>query len=280
MTTATVPDVCKTPSPPLPVPYPNIAFSKDLVKGTTTISADRGNMCANYGSEFSVSTGDEPGTLGGVVSGTFTKEASWITYSFDVKLEGKGACRLTDKMFQNHQNTVDLGGFLQNWLQGPKGPVECAALLARIIALTFGDAVTKGLITRFTEQVNGQGGPLDPKDRPPSSDFPNGSNSWDRHDWEIERQQNDLARMLDAYEKYCGGGPPPPPEAYEYGTKPRPQPNEWVCPAPSPTPAPAPSSPSSVPGWVAPVAIGAAIVGVGALIFLTGGAAAPLALAF
>ena len=79
---ATVPDVCMTPSPggPVPVPYPNIALSKNLAKGTTTIAADGGNMCANYGSEFSKSTGDEPGTVGGVVSSMCMKEAAWITY--------------------------------------------------------------------------------------------------------------------------------------------------------------------------------------------------------
>jgi hypothetical protein len=112
---ATIPDVCKTPTPggPVPIPYPNIAKSADLANGTTTIHADSGNMCANYGSEFAVSLGDAPGSLGGVTSGTFIKEATWITYSFDVKLEGKGACRLTDKMFHNHQNTVDMGGEFQ-----------------------------------------------------------------------------------------------------------------------------------------------------------------------
>ena len=115
ITTATIPDVCKTPTPsgPVPLPYPNIAFSSDLVKGTTTVKADGGNMCAKYGSNFCKSTGDEPGNLGGVKSSTFIKEASWITYSFDVKYEGKGACRLTDKMFHNHQNTVNMGGELQ-----------------------------------------------------------------------------------------------------------------------------------------------------------------------
>lgn len=115
ISTATVPDVCKTPSPggPVPIPYPNIAKSSDLAKGTTTIKADGGNMCAKYGSEFSRSTGDEPGTVGGVKSSTFTKEATWITYSFDVKLEGKGACRLTDKMFHNHENTVNMSGEFQ-----------------------------------------------------------------------------------------------------------------------------------------------------------------------
>jgi len=114
--TATAPDVCKTPPGPVPIPYPNVAMSSDLSKGTTTVNADGGNMCANLGSEFSKSTGDEAGVLGGVVSGVFTKEATWITYSFDVKLEGKGACRLTDKMFMNHSNTVCLAGLVQDML--------------------------------------------------------------------------------------------------------------------------------------------------------------------
>jgi hypothetical protein len=112
VTTVTVPDVCLTPSPggPVPIPYTNVAFSKDLSGGTATVSADGGNMCAISGSEFSLSNGDEAGTAGGVASGTFIKEAAWITYSFDVTLEGQGACRLTDKMFQNHNNAVDAGG--------------------------------------------------------------------------------------------------------------------------------------------------------------------------
>jgi hypothetical protein len=122
---ATLPDVCKTPSPggPVPVPYPNIASERDLAKGTTTVKADGGHMCAKYGSEFSMSMGDEPGTVGGVKSSTFKKEASWITYSFDVKLEGKGACRLTDKMFHNHQNTASMAGKVH-------APVPEAAILA------------------------------------------------------------------------------------------------------------------------------------------------------
>ncbi len=105
---ATAPDVCKTPSPggPVPIPYPNIAKSDSLDNGTTTITADGGNMCANKGSEYAMSNGDEAGTAGGVASSTFGKEAQWILYSFDVMLEGKNACRNTDKMTNNHQNTV------------------------------------------------------------------------------------------------------------------------------------------------------------------------------
>lgn len=109
---ATIPDVCKTPSPggPVPLPYPNISQSATLDKGTTTVNADGGNMIAIMGSEFSLSNGDNAGVAGGVKSSTFMKESTWILYSFDVKIEGKNACRLTDKKFQNHENTADLSG--------------------------------------------------------------------------------------------------------------------------------------------------------------------------
>lgn len=113
---STIPDVCKTPSPggPVPIPYPVIiSMSSDLAKGTKTVKVDGGNSAAIKGSEFSRCNGDEPGTAGGVKSSTNMKEATWILYSFDVKLEGKNACRLSDKMMMNHQNTACLGGEAQ-----------------------------------------------------------------------------------------------------------------------------------------------------------------------
>jgi len=115
VTTATIPDICKTPTNagPVPVPYPNIALSADLAKGTTTVKADGGNMIAHKSSEFSKSSGDEAGTVGGVKSGVNMGKATWITWSMDVKVEGKNACRLSDKMFMNKQNTVSMGGVIQ-----------------------------------------------------------------------------------------------------------------------------------------------------------------------
>jgi hypothetical protein len=113
---STLPDVCKTPSPggPVPIPYPVIvSMSGDLKKGTKTVKVDGKKMAAVKGSEFSRCMGDEPGTAGGVKSSTNMKEATWLLYSFDVKLEGKNACRLTDKMMMNHQNTACLGGCTQ-----------------------------------------------------------------------------------------------------------------------------------------------------------------------
>jgi hypothetical protein len=143
---ATIPDVCKTPSPggPVPIPYPNVSQSATLAKGTTTVKADGGMMIANKGSEFSMSNGDEPGVAGGVKSSTFMKESTWITYSFDVKMEGKGAARLTDKKFQNHQNTVDLAGTLQ-------GPVP-------VIGVSLAESVEEcgGPHSKMSQPVNDQ----------------------------------------------------------------------------------------------------------------------------
>lgn len=115
MAISTPPDVCKTPSPggPVPIPYVIISRSGDLKKGTKTVKVDGKKMAANKGSEFSRCMGDEPGTAKGLISQTNMKEATWILYSFDVKLEGKNACRLMDKMFMNHKNTASLCGEIQ-----------------------------------------------------------------------------------------------------------------------------------------------------------------------
>ncbi|WP_206958114.1 DUF4150 domain-containing protein [Trinickia acidisoli] len=109
----TLPDVCKTPGNGTPVPYQNEAYSGDLVKGSTSVLADGGNMIAIDGSQFSKSVFDEGGSMGGVVSGTHLAETDWITHSFDVFINKKPACRLTDKLFMNHRNTVNMAGLKQ-----------------------------------------------------------------------------------------------------------------------------------------------------------------------
>lgn len=109
----TLPDVCKTPGEGVPVPYENEAYSSDLVKGTVSVFADGGNMIANVGSQFARSVFDEPGSMGGIISGTNRAETEWISHSFDVFFEKKPACRLTDKLFMNHRNTVNMAGLTQ-----------------------------------------------------------------------------------------------------------------------------------------------------------------------
>jgi hypothetical protein len=136
---ASLPDVCKTPSPggPIPLPYPNISMSSDLENGTSTVTADGGNMIAIKGSDFSRSTGDEPGTAGGIKSSVNMRESKWILYSFDVKIEGANACRLTDKKTQNGENTVDAQGEIQAPL--PRDVLQQIACKCNIIPMEDND---------------------------------------------------------------------------------------------------------------------------------------------
>lgn len=101
------PDVCNTPAAPspIPIPYPNIGQSADTSDGPTTVKTD-GEMPMVKGSKYSKSSGDEPGTVGGVVSGVNMSECEFMMYSFDVKFEGKNVCRLGDPMFQNKKNIM------------------------------------------------------------------------------------------------------------------------------------------------------------------------------
>lgn len=130
---STLPDICKTPSPggPVPVPYPIIiSVSGDLVNGTKSIKVDGGQPAAVKGSQLSRCTGDEAGTAGGVKSGTQLKEATWLSYSFDVMLEGRNACRLGDKLLMNKGNTACLAGIVQPalLLDHPESMVELELL--------------------------------------------------------------------------------------------------------------------------------------------------------
>src|SRR4030095_16651358 len=95
------PDVCKTPSPagPVPIPYPNVAKSSDASDTSTTVKAD-GEGIMLKGSSFSSSTGDEAGSVGGVVSNVNRGKAMFVNYSFDVKIEGQNVPRKMDPMKQ------------------------------------------------------------------------------------------------------------------------------------------------------------------------------------
>src|SRR5688572_7927024 len=102
------PDVCKTPAPPappIPIPYPNIGMSSDTSSGPSKVKTD-GKMPMVKGAKYSKSTGDEPGTLGGVMSSVNRNECEFMMYSFDVKFEGKNVCRLGDPLFHNKKNMM------------------------------------------------------------------------------------------------------------------------------------------------------------------------------
>ena len=102
------PDVCFTPIPgggQAPIPYPNVGKSADVVGGPTSVTIE-GNMPATQGAKFCKSSGDEPGSRGGVVSGVNRGECEFLIYSFDIRVEGRGLGRLGDVLFHNKKNTV------------------------------------------------------------------------------------------------------------------------------------------------------------------------------
>jgi hypothetical protein len=100
---STFPDVCKTPvgTSTVPIPYPNVAMSKDTAKGSKDVKMD-GNPVMLKDSNFSTSTGDEAGKAGGGVVSSKTKgKAEFVNFSFDVKIEGQNVPRMGDMMVQN-----------------------------------------------------------------------------------------------------------------------------------------------------------------------------------
>jgi len=101
------PDVCMTPvgHSSVPIPYSNLAKSADIANGSVTVKIE-GKMGAIKGCNYSKSTGDEPGSDKGISSGTITDKAEFVTYSPNVKIEGKNACRNGDIMTHNKKNTV------------------------------------------------------------------------------------------------------------------------------------------------------------------------------
>lgn len=98
------PDVCLTPSPvgQVPIPYPNIAM---LVQGNlATFSAKVKVLNMNVAtvtSVISMSSGDEPGVVGGVVSGVFIGPAKFTTGFSKVFIEGAVAAYHNSMIGQN-----------------------------------------------------------------------------------------------------------------------------------------------------------------------------------
>ena len=102
------PDVCKTPAPPappVPIPYPNIGQSSDTSGGPSSVKTD-GKMPMVKGAKYSKSSGDEPGTIGGMMSNVNRNECEFMMYSFDVKFEGNNVCRMLDPLFHNKKNIM------------------------------------------------------------------------------------------------------------------------------------------------------------------------------
>ncbi len=87
-------DVCNTPSPvgPMPMPYPNLAMCNQADPSTCTQKVKIASQPAlTKDSQIPMSSGDEAGSAGGVVSGTIMGPCLFKRFSTKVKLEGSNA---------------------------------------------------------------------------------------------------------------------------------------------------------------------------------------------
>jgi len=105
MTTGPI-DVCKVPAPPapfVPAPFPNIAQAAQA-SGTSSKVKICGSQTVTVKSEIPMSSGDEPGTLGGMISAQFKGKVAYKKGSGKVKAEGNAVCHLTSMTAHNGNN--------------------------------------------------------------------------------------------------------------------------------------------------------------------------------
>ncbi|MEM7412538.1 MAG: PAAR-like domain-containing protein [Myxococcota bacterium] len=109
------PDVCKTPSPggPIPIPYPNIAMLNQTNGGTCASKLKIQNQKVLIKtSMITMSSGDEAGSIGGVISNMIKGPAKPKTASSKLKADGKGVVYQTCMFGQNGNNANVPAGIL------------------------------------------------------------------------------------------------------------------------------------------------------------------------
>ncbi len=111
---ASFPDVCLTPPPPpagpIPVPYPNTSFSKDMKNGSKTVQIGGQEIMLKDQSFYKSSPlGDEAATNSqgaGVTTHVITGKTYFISWSMDVKIEGQNVDRHMDMTTSNHASPM------------------------------------------------------------------------------------------------------------------------------------------------------------------------------
>lgn len=111
---ANFPDVCLSPpSPPagpIPIPYPDFSFSKDLKKGSKKVKV-KGKPAALKDQSYYKSSplGDEAATRtfgANILTHQITGKTYFQMWSMDVKYEGKNVCRHCDLTSSNHASKI------------------------------------------------------------------------------------------------------------------------------------------------------------------------------
>jgi len=106
-----MPDVCNTPTPagPVPIPYPNIAMLAQTVLPTAAMTVMIGGLNAVVETtEIMMSSGDDAGVAGGVVSGMFIGPAQVTLGSVTVLMAGRGAAYLGSITAHNGEGDANM----------------------------------------------------------------------------------------------------------------------------------------------------------------------------
>ncbi|MBC7856505.1 MAG: DUF4150 domain-containing protein [Pirellulaceae bacterium] len=233
---AAFPDVCLSPpSPPagpIPVPYPNTSFSKDMKNGSKTVKIKGQEVMLKDQSFYkSAPLGDEAATQGlgaGVITHVITGKTYFVAWSMDVKFEGQNVDRHTDLTTSNHASPMANGQ--------PPNPNTAAMAAAKRKedlcakrAQKIEEAINRdvrnpdgshngiyGLKHRFSDQVAGS--------HPPGS---TGPNSWENHDTNIRQQLTSLNEELNNFDKEgCTNDLPPGARMWAGRSPPREQ--DWM----------------------------------------------------
>jgi len=115
---AEFPDACLSPPPPpagpVPVPYPDTSFSKDMQDGSRTVQIRGKEVMLKDKSFYKTSPlGNEAATNGlgaNVLTHTITGKTYCVSWSMDVKIEGENADRHMDMTTSNHMCAPTPGG--------------------------------------------------------------------------------------------------------------------------------------------------------------------------
>jgi uncharacterized Zn-binding protein involved in type VI secretion len=110
------PDVCKTPTPvgPVPIPYPNIAQLAMANPGTCAMNVLIFNKpAATTMTMIMLSSGDEAGCAGGVVSSLFIGPAQFSLGSMVVSIAGAPAAYLGSLIGQNGVGAANMPAGVQ-----------------------------------------------------------------------------------------------------------------------------------------------------------------------
>ncbi|MBC8953424.1 DUF4150 domain-containing protein [Xenorhabdus sp. PB62.4] len=106
---AIIPDVCLTPTPPLPplpIPYPNFAQGTTGISPSTTNILFMGSPAHNMSTNIAMTNGDNAGVNLGVVSGTVMGPSRHTLGANSVLIKGSPATRLSSLTMQNSTNTM------------------------------------------------------------------------------------------------------------------------------------------------------------------------------